>query len=301
MKINIASVILLSNFAQSEPRKLGLQNVKTEKQIHHRHIAAESRIVGGTQATPGEYPFFVQWGGCGASLIHEDIILSATHCNQIGSDAVLVGAYQSNSELYDAEFRSIGARRPHPASNDSTVEEHDFLIMKLDQASTKKTVSINLDPTLPYDNESMLVMGFGTTSECNIFGSKVLREVGVRAIPHDTCNTQHDGAIVEDVMICAGVPEGGKDSCQGDSGGPLVDSRGVQVGVVSWGYGCGRPDYAGVYSRVSVVGDWINEQICELSDNPPDFCSSLPSGNTGGGCAEGELDLDFTITTDAFG
>ena len=49
-------------------------------------------------------------------------------------------------------------------------------------------------------------------------------------------------------------------SCpQGDSGGPLLvsDDEGRQVvaGVVSWGYGCARPGYYGVYAKVSSKED----------------------------------------------
>ena len=43
------------------------------------------KIVGGDRAMNGEYPFFVLWNGCGASLIHPDIALSAGHVSYIRS------------------------------------------------------------------------------------------------------------------------------------------------------------------------------------------------------------------------
>jgi hypothetical protein len=32
----------------------------------------------------------------------------------------------------------------------------------------------------------------------------------------------HDSTIVDSVMLCASVPDGGEDSSQGDPGGPIV-------------------------------------------------------------------------------
>ena len=51
---------------------------------------------------------------------------------------------------------------------------------------------------------------------------------------------------------------------QGDGGGPLVCEKGgfwYQVGIVSFGIGCGRKNIPGVYTRVSAFETWIVQSI----------------------------------------
>ena len=60
-------------------------------------------------------------------------------------------------------------------------------------------------------------------------------------------------------MFCAASP--GKDSCSGDSGGPIIagTSGSDLVGLVSWGIGCARAEFPGVYTRVGQFVTWIEE------------------------------------------
>jgi secreted trypsin-like serine protease len=109
-------------------------------------------------------------------------------------------------------------------------------------------------------------MGWGETETTPHFPPE-LQQVKVPVTDREVCNSADAyGGKITDTMICAGLKEGGKDTCQGDSGGPLV-SKGpdgtfhLQVGVVSWGYGCADPNHYGVYSRMATLGAWVKEQV----------------------------------------
>ena len=103
-----------------------------------------------------------------------------------------------------------------------------------------------------------------------------LRQVEMPLIGWEACRdaySRHSGAGKVDVRnLCAADPQGGKDSCHGDSGGPLVmrDDNGfwTQIGVVSWGIGCGQPGIPGVYTRVASFEGWLRQNTGIRQDQP---------------------------------
>jgi hypothetical protein len=274
-----------------DPHKVHLAPVPTLED------ATEHRIIGGEVAESGEFPFYVLWldedvGFCGGSLIHEDIILTAAHCNPILADSVTIGAYFLQSFDANAETGLIENRMVHPNYNEETFV-NDVMVLKITSPSSLPPIALNDDFSSPIDGENVVSIGLGQTDDGS--PSEMLRKVTVPIVAHDQCAADHAdiivGGVVEDVMLCAGLEEGGKSACFGDSGGPLLELRGdkyIQVGINSWNDGeCANPNSPGVYTRVSGVKSWIDQMICELSENPPASCgSSTPPPDGEGQCED---------------
>uniref|UniRef100_A0A8C2Z6M4 Peptidase S1 domain-containing protein n=1 Tax=Cyclopterus lumpus TaxID=8103 RepID=A0A8C2Z6M4_CYCLU len=143
---------------------------------------------------------------------------------------------------------------------DDESHDYDLALLKLERPAAARPAC--LPPPTHQLEPGLLcwVTGWGSTLS---YASNVLQKVDVRLVSEEACVRTY-GHLVTPRMLCAGYRSGDKDACQGDSGGPLVcqepSGRWFLAGVVSWGRGCGRPDYYGVYTRVTRLTDWIQQQ-----------------------------------------
>ncbi|MFD9981095.1 S1 family peptidase [Streptomyces massasporeus] len=223
--------------------------------------AAPSPVVGGTRAAQGEFPFMVRLSmGCGGALYTQQIVLTAAHC--VGSSGnntsitATAGVVDLQSSSGRVQVRSTKVLRA-PGYNGTG---KDWALIKLAQPINLPTLKIAT--TTQYNTGDFTVAGWGANRE----GGSQQRYLLKATVPFvsDAACKAYGGlysGLVASEEICAGFDAGGVDTCQGDSGGPMFrkDNAGawIQVGIVSWGEGCARPEAPGVYTEVSTFASAI--------------------------------------------
>jgi len=232
-----------------------------------------NKIVGGTDAKPGEFPyqisfqdnsFFIPFHFCGGSILNENWAITAGHCvageNMNNPQNLQISAGDHDiDDLNEGteQLRDVVKIIQHENYNGYTISD-DIALLKLGLPLdlNDRVAGVALPSQGQATSGDCVVTGWGALHESG--GSpSILQKVTVPTMSDDECRDAYGADQVLDSNICCGVPEGGKDSCQGDSGGPLY-CNGYQAGVVSWGYGCARPKFPGVYTEVAHYVDWIN-------------------------------------------
>jgi len=233
----------------------------------------EIRIVGGRPTGINQYPWIARlvYDGhfhCGASLISADHVVTAAHCVRRlrrSKIRIILGDHdQFITSESQAKMRAVSAIIRH-RNFDSNTYNHDIALLKLRKTVVfTKTIRPVCLPSSEADpaGKTGVAVGWGRTSEGGALPA-VVQHVQVPILTLDQCRSmKYRSSRITPNMLCAG--KGKQDSCQGDSGGPLLIENKDKyeiVGIVSWGVGCGRAGYPGVYTRITRYLPWLKANL----------------------------------------
>ncbi|XP_063076944.1 tryptase-like [Engraulis encrasicolus] len=273
------------SFVQSTPPPSPLPSGTITTEDNCGQVPLNSRIVGGEDAPPGNWPWQVSiynlcYGShvCGGTLVNNQWVLTAAHCISWRSDPDVWTVYLGKQNL--------SSTAPNPNEVKRYVDKvivhsdyysepyaNDIALMKLDRPVdfTSYIRPICLASNMSsFHNATCWATGWGTVG----YGDPLpdpgtLQEVELQVVGNNECACEIQNTRLGDVilptMICAGGKKG-KAVCHGDSGGPLQCKQGstwVQAGITNFGIPCGTGSAPDVYARVSAFQTWIMENIGE--------------------------------------
>jgi secreted trypsin-like serine protease len=267
--MKVLLVLLVAAFCEARP------SIDSNARPLEFQLGFGSFVVGGVEATPGEFPWQLsqQRNGahsCGASLLSDRYALSAAHCVDGAAVAILrvVAGLHDRTAANGVASNLSGYKMHERYNQDPQTFSNDIAILTLSTPIGANGGSIQY-ATLPADNGNQyvgatcIISGWGRTSSSNTLPNN-LQKANIQIISEAECNQRMapvSGANVGGGQIClydAGQAIG---SCNGDSGGPLNCDR-VVAGVTSWGIsgsGACMQSYPSVYSRTSFYLQWIRD------------------------------------------
>ncbi|PJA11762.1 MAG: hypothetical protein COX65_09680, partial [Elusimicrobia bacterium CG_4_10_14_0_2_um_filter_56_8] len=129
-------------------------------------LPASEKIVGGIEASKGEFPFIVSlqgsWGHfCGGSLINKNWVLTAQHCIAGGIENVVIGMHVQGQTAGTESFKAVEVI-PHPLAGNGD-QDYDFALVRLEGDSSFPPISLNGDELT--GNVDLVTAGWGATGE----------------------------------------------------------------------------------------------------------------------------------------
>ncbi|XP_037293539.1 collagenase-like [Manduca sexta] len=256
--------------------KYGIPRAEEIRRIEEKEIA-QSRIVGGSPSSVGQFPYQAGLlitlpqgiGACGGSLLSSRKVLTAAHCwwdgiNQASGFLVVLGSNRLFSGGVRLETRDIVM---HGSWNPFIVRNDIAMIRLPSDVSFTNNINVIALPSgsqlnLDFVGERAIASGFGRTRD-GVNGDGSLNHVTLDVITNNVCSRTYRFIIQSSNLCTSGA--NGRSTCHGDSGGPLVatrNNRPLLIGVTSFGHrdGC-QVGHPAAFARVTSYDAWIRSNL----------------------------------------
>ncbi|GAB0090785.1 hypothetical protein DMENIID0001_055480 [Sergentomyia squamirostris] len=223
----------------------------------------DSRIIGGSTAAPGQFPYQASLRSagnahfCGGILANNRWIVSAAHCTVGRTTANTISVLGAHSRTTGGTSFNTARIVNHPNYNANTIAFDVCVLQTTTNIGFNNLIQpIALGSTFVGGGVSAVVSGWGLTSHPGGTAAANLQFLHVTTITNAVCSNSvgGSGSLIFDHKICNQGMQG-RGACSMDSGGPLAAGN-TAIGIVSWGIGCAN-GFADVYDRVSSHRSWI--------------------------------------------
>ncbi|KAF4517254.1 hypothetical protein B566_EDAN011638 [Ephemera danica] len=263
-------LVVLLTVAQAVPNRSVRNRLPARLSTQYN---SNERIVGGTTATPNQFPYqvgiFLSSGGfCGGTLIKEDVILTAGHCAEgIGQFECHFAAHSINNDN-EANRVIVTTRNKlvHAMWTPQTLN-NDIALLFLPQTVSGPGIEIMRLPSHSMESDTFegavaTFTGWGRISQQAPNINPQLKYANLTVTSDSECVLFYGATVVNGMKICTDSQGGTTSPCVGDFGGPLVvnesDGLPTEIGIASFMNvaGCEAGPPAG-FTRVTSYLGWI--------------------------------------------
>lgn len=236
MKFKVASVIVVPNKDSTMPQIFGFEINSHDKCPYcGQRLQSIALIAQGREIAPAKWPWhaalFYQESfnlayKCGATIIRNNVVLTAAHCVTNGEENLSENIMKiriEQAELLSSSSHQFNVFKSnvHENYNHQSFENDIALLMLETKIEFSTRVQAICLPHMKLPNQGFAtVVGFGSTDKSTRH-SNVLREVVIPIVGHEVCldsDLDFFSRHLFETNFCAGQVGVQQGVCQGDSG-----------------------------------------------------------------------------------